>query len=138
MKSFSEFLANKQAPTYEWFTFIVDKYSVHILHDSDEPGNLQEARLKGVPLGGTYSAQLHRPHASGGQVHLHIYARNNQLFSINIDGTAHDRSHGARIPSRVAKAIADTFPNFRLPPNRLIESAPAEIIDRCHEQLLLG
>lgn len=138
LKRFREFLANEQLPIHEWFTFLVGQYSVHILYAPNEPGNLQEARLKGAPLGGKYSAQLHRAHASEGQVHLHVYARNNQLFSINIDGTAHDQSHGAKIPNRVAKAIADNFPDFRLPPSRIIENAPDEITNWCREQLLLG
>jgi hypothetical protein len=97
---------------------------------------LFEARHKGTPLVGQYSAQLHKAHISSGQDHLHVFAKQNQLFALNKDGTAHDRSHGAQIPNRVADAIRAQYPEFMLPPNRIIESAPI-FIEEAY-QLLLG
>ena len=81
-------------------------------------------------MGGKYSALLHKAHVPGGQDHIHVFARQNQLFAINRDGTAHDRSHGVRIPNRVADAIRAEFPNFNLPLDNLIESAPEPVQKR--------
>lgn len=88
---------------------------------------LLEAKHRGQPLGGQYSARLDKAHSSTGQDHLHIYAKNNQLFAINKDGTAHDRSHGAQIPNRVAAAIRAEFPDFRLPTSGIIEAALPDV-----------
>lgn len=136
MKSFREFVADQQKPSFGWLSFDIDGYSVHIFHSSDEVGALQEARHQGTPLGGRYSAQLHQAHAPGGQRHLHIYARRNQLFALNVDGTAHDDSHGAKIPSRVAQGIAQRFPEFEMPKDRLIEWAPEDLLMLSRGQLL--
>ena len=87
----------------------VDDLTVHIFcHEFDAVIALDEAEHRGTPL--------------GGEDHLHVYLKNNQLFAINVSGTAHDRSHGVRIPNRVAKGIRKAFPQIVLPPNNLIES----------------
>lgn len=98
---------------------------MHLLRDAAVPGVyvFDEAQHKGHPLGGKYSAQLHPPHGGQGQQHIHVYARNNQLFALNIDGTAHDKSHGVQIPNKVAAAIRQHFPSFTIPANNLIEYA---------------
>src|SRR5947209_1120940 len=83
----------------------------------------------GVPLGGQYSATLHGAHTTPGMKHIHVYAGNNQVFAMNIDGSAHDRSHGTRIPNKVAKALSQRFPDFKPPPNNIIESAPHWIMN---------
>jgi hypothetical protein len=75
-----------------------------------------------------------------GQEHLHIYCRNNQIFALNKDGTAHDKSHGVTIPNKVAKALKTIFPNFNIPDNNLIESAPrtVDLLFRIDEILSAG
>lgn len=84
--------------------------------------SLNEARHKGnIHLVGQYSASKHKIQPPG-QDHIHVYMRQNQLFAINFDGTAHDRSHGVEIPNKVYKALASEFPNLKLPSNRVIES----------------
>lgn len=98
---------------------------------------LREARLKGEPLTGTYSTQYHSAHIPNGQEHLHVYCKQNQLFAINRDGSAHDRSHQTQIPNKVADAIRTKFPDFKLPPNNFIESAPPEVQSK-YSQLLFG
>ena len=90
------------------------------LHEEDV---LFEGRHRGVPLGGQYSASLHRAHIPGGQNHLHIFAKQNQLAALNKDGTAHDASHGIRLPNRVVAGILSNFPEFTIPPDGFIESA---------------
>ena len=121
---------------YEWFTFTVDKYDVHLLFENKDSGELTEGKNKGVPLGGVYSAQLHKAHPPIGQEHIHVYAKNNQLFALNKDGSAHDASHKTRIPNKVAKAIQDRFPAFVLPPDNFIESASPLVSVIVDSQLL--
>ena len=101
----------------------VDDFTVHVFCDEfDAIIALDEAEHRGTPLGGPYSGSYHRAHTDPGEDHLHVYLKNNQLFAINVSGTAHDRSHGVRIPNRVAKGIRKAFPQIVLPPNNLIES----------------
>lgn len=135
--SFKEFLTESE-PKYQWFSFEVEDYSVHVLFDAQESNILTEAKHKGSPLGGQYSAQLHSAHSSTGQQHLHVYAKNNQLFSLNKDGTAHDQSHKTQIPNKVAKAITNKFPDFSLPKDNFIESAPFHVQMSVESQLLCG
>jgi hypothetical protein len=101
------------------------------------PSPLTEARYRGIPLGGQYSAQLHKSHGAAGQKHIHVYAKNNELFALNKDGSAHDASHQIRIPNKVAKAIQSTFPAITLPPGNFIESAPPLISIAVESQLLV-
>jgi hypothetical protein len=78
LKTFKEFLADS-TPNYEWLTFSVDHYQVHILFECISGEVLTEAKHKGLPLGGEYSAQLHKAHSPVGQDHIHVYGKNNQL-----------------------------------------------------------
>lgn len=112
---------------YEWFSFTVENFNVHILFSKIESNILVEGKSKPFDLGGVYSAQLHQAHIPAGQAHLHIYAKKNQLFAINKDGSAHDKSHGTEIPNKVAHAISQKFPEFIIPKNNFIESAPDQI-----------
>ena len=128
----------KEFAGYEWFNFTVDSIAVHILFSAFEAGPVLEGKSKSFELGGAYSTQLHHAHTSPGQTHIHVYAKNNQLFAMNQDGSAHDRSHGSQIPNKVAQAITQKFPGFALPPDNFIEGAPAEILSAFGRQLLLG
>ena len=105
MGKFIQFIQEEERKKYQWLTFEIDTYVVHILFET----TLNESKLHGFPLGGQYSAQLHNAHSEVGQKHLHVYAKNNQIFSMNIDGTAHDKSHRTRIPNKVANAILLKF-----------------------------
>lgn len=104
---------------------------------SPEEKLLREAKLKGEPLIGTYSTQYHSAHIKDGQDHLHVYCKQHQLFAMNRDGSAHDRSHQTQIPNKVADAIRTKFPDFKLPPGNFIESAPPEVKAK-YSQLLFG
>lgn len=84
--------------------------------------DLKEARHKNISLTGPYIANLDSPHVPQGQKHIHVYYKTNQLFAINVDGSAHDKSHGVKIPGKVAKALSDVLPNFKLPKDNIIES----------------
>lgn len=52
--------------------------------------------------------------------------------------SAHDQSHGIRIPNKVVKALDQKFPDFTLPEDKLIESAPESIEKLFIEKVLLG
>lgn len=114
----------------------MDNYPVHIVvaHDAMPQNELDEARSKYVDLGKRYRGRIDGPHdPKTGQVHIHVYAGKTQIFAMNVDGTAHDRSHDYQIPSVVAKEMARTLQQFRLPPNNYIEW-----LDEETTQLLLG
>lgn len=73
--------------------------------------------------GTRYSFRKDKPRGipgPGNQQHIHIFAAGNkELFAINIDGTAHDDSHGAKIPKDVATFLKSS--GFSVPDNRIIE-----------------
>lgn len=54
--------------------------------------------------------------------HLHVYKKNNQLFAINRDGSAHDDSHKYQIPNKIANRIRKDYADFNLPDDNFIES----------------
>lgn len=138
MKTLRQFIKESKAEKYEWFSFEVEDFCVHILFAPADNGVLEEAKHHGISLGGKYSAQLHKAHSMVGKEHIHVYEKNNQLFAMNIDGTAHDNSHKTRIPNRVANAITQHFPQFILPKDNLIEDAPKEIMSLFFEKILFG
>ncbi|MDD5300062.1 MAG: hypothetical protein PHD65_06175 [Gallionella sp.] len=131
-------ILKKETP-YETFTFEVDGYviSIFIRRDDQVTIPLNEAKQKGISLGGQYSALRHTV-PEPGKEHIHVYAKGNDIFALNKDGTAHDQSHGVKIPNRVADAIRTHFPNFSLPPNNFIESAPTAIELSYKMQVLVG
>lgn len=109
------------------FRFEAGEHIVHVYcSDLDAKVLLLEAQHRGIHLAGPWSAQYHTAHTTPGQDHIHVYYRNNQVFALNRDGTAHDRSHGVRIPNRVAIAIQQRFPDIQLPPDNIIEYATLE------------
>lgn len=83
---------------------------------------LLEAKTKGTPLVGTYSANKYKPHKPTGEYHLHVYDGSNEIFSINQSGIRHDGNHGVRIPSKVFQALMTKYPKWRFPKNQIIES----------------
>jgi hypothetical protein len=103
---------------------IIDEYIVDIYTtDSGAAKALVEAKLSGIPLGGPYSAKLHQAHTTPGEKHVHVFCKGNELFALNLgSGTAHNHSHGIRIPNKVAIGLKSVFPNIVLPPNNIIES----------------
>ena len=104
-------------------TLQIDDLMVHIFcDDASAVFALDEAQHRGVPLGGPYSAVYHKAHTDPGEDHLHVFMKNNQIFALNQNGTAHDASHGVRIPNRVAKGIQKVFPHITLPNDNLIEN----------------
>lgn len=124
---------------YKTCSFDLDNYVLHIFISTDDQSTapINEAKQKGTPLRGIYST-IHHKVPSPGKEHIHVYAKNYHLFALNIDGTAHDNSHGIQIPNKVADAIRTNFPSFILPSNNLIESAPLAIFTSYKYQTILG
>jgi hypothetical protein len=107
------------------YEITIDDLVVNIYFDDYKDKDfvdLKEARHKAIPLGGPYLAYLDSPHIPQGQKHIHVYHKNNQIFALNIDGSAHDKSHGVKIPGKVGKALSDILPGFKLPNDNIIES----------------
>lgn len=138
IKLYREFLIEELSKQYEWCTIIIDDQYLHIIFKTTEYGILNEARHRGMPVGGKYSIQFHKSHADFGMDHLHAYEKNNQLFALNINGTAHDRSHGIEIPNKLVKGIRKFFPNFVLPPNNIIEWSQLDIEMNVKFMMILG
>ena len=107
-----------------YYKFTVEEYTIYLYPSSiREKDRIEEARHRGDPLIGKYTVRRDTPHSDSGQYHLHVYDRNNQLFAINKDGTAHDQSHGCRIPNKAADALRSMYPDFCFPRDNFIESA---------------
>ena len=58
--------------------------------------------------------------------HIHLFQKNNQIFALNRDGTAHDGCHGVTISKSICDKIQQHFPDFVIPQNRYIESMEIE------------
>ena len=111
-----------------YFRLQVEEYTVSLYFGVSLPQRLlTEARDRGINLTGPYSYLKHSPHIPQGQQHLHIYRKSNQLFSINRDGSAHDKNHGFRIPNKVVDALKTAFPDWIIPKDQMIESASGDL-----------
>lgn len=100
------------------------------VHEIEEPKEqlLLEAKVIGAPLTGPYSYKKHQPHNPTGEYHLHVYKKENEIFSINKDGSGHDGYSGTRIPNKAFNALKDKFPDWSWPENQIIESLTHKII----------
>lgn len=125
------------------YEIILDDLIINIYFENYEDKDfidLKEARHRVISLSGPYSVYLDSPHILQGQKHIHVYYRNNQIFALNVDGSAHDKSHGIKIPGKVAKSLSGILPNFVLPKDNIIESLTFEQVnwlDEKTEKLLL-
>ncbi|MCF7802493.1 MAG: hypothetical protein K9N34_10820 [Candidatus Marinimicrobia bacterium] len=102
-------------------TIIIGQYYISLYYSSSYEKLITERKYKGTPLIGLYSYKKHPPHIPNGQSHLHLYMKNNKLFAINKDGTAHDKSHGITIPKKVGEKLRIIFPDYKIPKNNIIE-----------------
>jgi len=100
----------------------IDDIRVIITYHDASSSLLNEAKTKGAPLVGTYSAIKHKPHTQPGEYHLHVYDGKDQIFAINHSGSAHDGFHSVRIPNKVYQALSAKYKEWMFPPNQIIES----------------
>ena len=104
-------------------TLTVDQYVIQLIvhEDSATQQQLDESK-KPISLGKHYTGRIDKAHdPKTGQEHIHVYVKGKELFAMNRDGTAHDRSHKYQIPNVVAKEIKKQFPHFTLPADNFIE-----------------
>jgi hypothetical protein len=119
--SFGMHLKNKQSMKND--EFVIDKVRVTVtLFDDKDIQRLDEAQHRGDPLVGKYSHMLHKAILLQFKDHIQVYARNNQIFAINKDGTAHDGYHKVKIPGRVADELRSRYPDWSIPMDNLIEA----------------
>jgi hypothetical protein len=84
---------------------------------------LKESGGNWKAIKGPYHYRIDGPHdPMTGQRHLHVYKKNNELFSLNWDGSGHDNSRGSEIPKKVYDHLKDMHPDLKLPDSRIIES----------------
>lgn len=98
--------------------------SVIITEELFAERNLDEARQINPIIPGTrYTYRIDIPFGEqrpGNQKHIHVLAKNgDELFAMNVDGTAHDGYHKVQIPQDVRTFLFDK--GFTLPPNNIIE-----------------
>lgn len=93
------------------------------------PALLQEGWGGLADWGKGFSALYHHAHVpnSNNKDHVHVFRKGKQLFAINSDGSAHDRSHGKVIPRHVVKQLKAAFPGIPIRPDRLIEEIADEL-----------
>lgn len=70
---------------------------------------------------GQYTYRIDGAHSEVGFPHIHVLLKGNELFALNIDGSAHDGSHGVRIPNVIKDALPKIFPSCKIPENGMIE-----------------
>jgi hypothetical protein len=104
--------------------FRIEEYTIHLYFESENDELKQyfsEAKTRGsISFDSVYSANKHGSHTTKGQDHLHIYAKNNEIAAVNIDGTGHDGHHGFKLPNKVYDGIIKNFPKFKSI-NKIIE-----------------
>lgn len=103
------------------FAFEDQTFSFHY-YDENEYQQLNEANHKGRHLIGDYYYDIHQPHNSTGDYHIHLRNKGNEILSMNRGGNAHDGYHGVKIPSKAFKALKKELPDWKWPENRIIES----------------
>ena len=101
----------------------IDVYTVEIFYNEENTiTQIDEAKHRGIHIGGPYSAKYHKAHTNPGKDHLLFYNRQNKLFAMNVDGTGHDGSSGTKIPNRIVKGVKQTFPNVKIPDDNIVEN----------------
>ncbi len=81
-----------------------------------------EALFQKIPGVKKYGYRIDIPFGEqrpGNQKHMHIYVKNNQIFAINADGSAHDGYHNVKIPDEIVPFIKSK--GIVVPPNNIIE-----------------
>ncbi|MCW7471766.1 hypothetical protein [Leptospira kanakyensis] len=102
-------------------------YVIHYYFNSQE-SDLESILREGVErgdiiLGKGYSANKHKPHTTKDQYHIHLYFKNNEISSINMDGSGHDEwKNNVSIPRSILPSLKQRFPKFKFPEGKLNEN----------------
>lgn len=105
--------------------FIVDKRDFYLKFKTKRLVESHKLLLEYcTPLNSTYSVRKdtdksHIP-PDPNKTHLHVFKNGNEIFAINKDGTAHDKSAGKKIPGAIFNTLKQKYPDFSFPPNRII------------------
>lgn len=102
---------------------IIGEDVVYIYHYSHKEVDNSLSYLWQRVICSKYKVIKHSPHSPVGQYHIHVYEGKNskiERLAINKDGTAHDNSHGARIPNRVFEYLKNVLPDWNWPKDQVI------------------
>lgn len=133
MKSLAEFI-NEELESSKVEAVLVDR----IYLTEEIPTNLcseygllfeKKDRFDNIP-GTRYEYRIDNPNGiprPGNLRHVHIYNKGNELFAMNIDGTAHDGFHKVSIPKEVADFLRKK--GFTIPKGNLIEMVIVPSLD---------
>ena len=86
-----------------------------LLYEQRQPINLGQGR----------SILFHKAHIPDTEDHLHFLIKGAKIAAINQSGTAHDRSHGIQLQRWALDGMEKHFPQFKRPPDGLIETLMA-------------
>jgi hypothetical protein len=86
-----------------------------------------------ILLGQGRAVRFDRAHVPGGQDHLHFLQKGDNLYALNRDGTAHDKSHGVQMFNWSIDHIQKTYPDWTIPKDGLIEA----MLDRGEKSYLV-
>jgi hypothetical protein len=115
MKSFKRFLRDQSSG------FVIYHYDTD---DAEARKLIQEVlteEKKSVELGRGKSIVHHKAHIPDGQDHLHFQVKGSNVYAVNKDGTAHDRSHGKQMQRWTLDGAALHYPGFKMPKDGLTE-----------------
>lgn len=70
---------------------------------------------------GQYNYRIDNAMPPTTQKHIHVLKKGNELFALNIDGSAHDGYHGVEIPKKVREKLPEIFPGCTIPQDGIIE-----------------
>ena len=97
--------------------------SEDVYNEIDNRGFIVEAKSTSGDISGTkYSYRIDRPFGEqkpGNLKHIHIFVNGNELFAMNVDGTAHDGCHKVKIPQVVNDFMVKK--GFKVPTDGIIE-----------------
>ena len=96
--------------------------------------NLLEQKRSLIPVPGTkYMARIDPPRgipSPGNLKHVHLYNRGQELFAMNVDGSAHDGYHKYVIPNNPKLMDFLRQKGFIIPKDNLIEMSFPSLKDR--------
>ena len=122
MESLTYYLKKRIKGTISSITTLENVCFDAIYFDSSGHGPILEMLCRPIPGIKKYGYRIDIPYGEqrpGNQKHMHIYVKQNELFAINADGTAHDGYHNVKIPDDIVPFMQSK--GIAVPPNNIIE-----------------